>query len=108
MTDHESNALPNNIDEALEGFFIAGTETLAEIRLDWRREKEIIRHQNREMQVDVDALLAPIKERIAKLEGQMEMLASSLNTNGQAPSKRLRQQPQQDNGRLSEAPRRAP
>jgi hypothetical protein len=108
MTDHESNALPNNIDEALEGFFIAGVELLTEVRRDWDREKEIIRAQTRELTIDLDAALAPLKERLARLEGQIGTVVSLLGTDAgdnRAKSKaRLKAKRQDNGGRLSEAP----
>jgi hypothetical protein len=98
MTDSEY-ATPIN-DTLREAILDAAAETLADIHDDWDREKE-------KMQVDLDALLAPLKERVAKLEGQVEMLASLLgagSTDSRAKSKRLKSQ-DDDSRRLLEAPR---
>jgi hypothetical protein len=105
MTDHDYDA-PANSDLWTESFVQAGAEVLAKITLDWQQQKQIIQMQNRELTVDFDALLAPLRERIARLEGQVEMLASLLggdSANGSTRSKRLKQQ---DNGhsRLLEPP----
>jgi hypothetical protein len=109
MTDSEYGAPTENTDAELwrEAFIDAGAETLADIRQDWDCQKQLFHAENRQLQVDFDALLAPLRERVAKLEGQIEMLASLLNADAvdsRAKSKRLRQQ--QDNGsrRLLEAP----
>ena len=68
----------NDIKACLDGFLDAGAEALADIEKDWDREKEIIRQQNRELTVDIDAALAPLKERISRLEGAIEMLTCAL------------------------------
>jgi hypothetical protein len=110
MSDQEYNA-PANIDEALEGFLIAGTEVLTEIRLDWRREKEVIRGQTRGLTIDLDAALAPLRERIAKLEGQISAVVSLLaadSGDNRAKSKGRLKAKQDNGGCLSEAPRGAP
>jgi hypothetical protein len=107
MTDSEYGAPTENINDTwLEAFLDAGAETLADIRHDWTREKELIQAQNRQMTSDLDALLVPLKERIARLEGEVAVLASVFGdaADSRARSKRLRQQ--QDNGHsgLLEAP----
>jgi hypothetical protein len=103
MIDSEYGTPTENTDELCrEAFIEAGAETLAEVLKDWDREKEIIQAQNRQMQVDFDALLAPLRERIAKLEGQMTVLLGGDNVNGPVRSKRSKQSPDNSHGRLLE------
>ena len=106
MTDSEYVPTAATADDWVDAFVDCGAEALCEIRCDWDREKALIQAENRQLQVDLDALLAPLRERIAKLEGQLETLTSLLagdTTNNPARSKHLRQQ--RDNGHLLEAPR---
>ena len=98
MTDFEYGTPTATTSDELwrEAFIDAGAETLLEVRQDWDREKKLIRAENREMQVDFDALLAPLRERLAKLEGQMTVLLGGDSANGPTRSKRSKQS--QDNG----------
>jgi hypothetical protein len=85
-----------NMNSWVEGLVDAGAETLAEIRGDWYVQKQLIQMEARQAQIDLDALLAPLKERIAKLEGQMTVLLGGDSTNAPTRSKRSKQS--QDNG----------
>jgi hypothetical protein len=97
MTDSQyATPTAATADDWVDAFVDCGAETLNEIRDDWEREKEIIRAQNRELQTDFDALLAPLRERLAKLEGQMTVLLGGDSANGPTRSKRSKQS--QDNG----------
>jgi hypothetical protein len=89
-------------DELREGFLDAGAQTLADIRKDWDCQKQLIAAENRERQADLDALLAPLRERIARLEGQMTVLLGGDSTNSPTRSKRSKQSPVNDHGRLLE------
>jgi hypothetical protein len=106
MTDSQYGTPTENTDELWrEAFVEAGAETLAEIHQDWDREKEIIRAENRQLQVDLDALLVPLKERLARLEAQVEILLDLFGSaDSRAKSKRLKPQ-DNDSRRLLEAPR---
>jgi hypothetical protein len=104
MTDSEYGTPTETTNDELwrEAFIDAGAETLADIRQDWHREKEIIRAENRQLQVDLEALLAPLKERLAKLEGQMTVLLGGDSANSAVKSKRLRQSQDNSHSRLLE------
>jgi hypothetical protein len=106
MTDSDYGTPTENTDELWrEAFVEAGAETLAEIHQDWDREKEIIRAQNRELQVDFDTLLAPLKERLTRLEAQVEILLDLFGSaDSRTKSKRFRQ-PDNGSRRLLEPPR---
>jgi hypothetical protein len=103
MTDSEYGST-QNINDWIEGLVDAGAETLCEIRCDWDREKALIQAENRQQRVDLDALLAPLKERISRLEGEVSILTTMLGSDsGRAKAKQLRQQ--RDSGHLLEPPR---
>jgi hypothetical protein len=106
MTDSEyATPTAATADDWVDAFVDCGAEALCEIRSDWDREKEIIRAQSREMQTDFDALLAPLKERLARLEAQVEILLDLFgSTDSRAKSKRLKSQ-DDDSRRLLEPPR---
>jgi hypothetical protein len=90
----------SNNDEALEAFLDAGAEALAQLRQDWAREKQLIAAENHGLQADLEALLAPMRERLAMLEGQMAVLLGG-DTNPPR-AKRAKQAPVNGNGRLLE------
>jgi hypothetical protein len=50
--------------------------TLAEVRCDWSREKEVIRGQSRDLTIELEV-------RIARLEGKVEALMALLQGRGQ-------------------------
>jgi hypothetical protein len=104
MTDSEYDTLAETTNDKLwrEAFIDAGAETLADIRQDWNCQKQLIEAKNRELQVNFDALLAPLRERIARLEGQITVLLGGDSTNSPTRSKRSKQSPVNDHGRLLE------
>jgi hypothetical protein len=104
MNDSEYSAPPTQqtINDWVESLVECGAETLNEIRQEWDREKEIIQLQNRQMTTDLDALLAPLRERLAKIEGQMTVLLGGDNTNSPTRSKRSKQLPDNGHSRLLE------
>jgi hypothetical protein len=69
-------------------------------RQDWDRQKQLIEAQARQTQTDLDALLAPLRERLARIEGQLAVLLGGDAVNNSTRSKRSRQSP--NNGRLLE------
>jgi hypothetical protein len=83
-------------NDAIDGILDAASETLAEIQDDWDAQKQLIQAEARQLQTDLDSLLAPLKERIAKLEGQMTVLLGGDTANSPTRSKRAKQS--QDNG----------
>jgi hypothetical protein len=91
-----------NIDDVTDGILEAASETLAEIQDDWDAQKQLIQAEARQLQTDLDSLLAPLKERIAKLEGQMTVLLGSDSTNSPPKSKRSKQSPDNGQSRLLE------
>jgi hypothetical protein len=92
--------MSDTFDDAVDGLLDAGAEALADIRQDWDRQKQLIEAQARQTQTDLDALLAPLRERLAKLEGQVSVLLGGDAVNNSARSKRAKQS--QNNGRLLE------
>jgi hypothetical protein len=92
----------DDADGALRDAFLdAGAQVLAELRQDWAREKQLIAAENREQQVDLDALLAPLRERLALLEGKMAVLLGEASASP-ARAKRGKQAPANGNARLLE------
>jgi hypothetical protein len=89
-------------DELREAFFDAGAQTLAEIRQDWHDQKQLIAAENRQLQADLESLLAPLREKIARLEGQMTVLLGSEASTSSTRSKRTKQTPADGNSRLLE------
>lgn len=89
-------------DELREGFLDAGAQTLADIRQDWAREKQLIAAENRERQADLDALLAPLRERLAMLEGKMAVLLGEASASPTRSKRQSKQAPVNGNGRLLE------
>jgi hypothetical protein len=86
--------MTNDIER--EAFIDAGAQILAGIRDEWSVQKQLIEAEARQLlQTDLDQMLAPLRERIAKLEGQMTVLLGGDNANSPARSKRSKQQ---DNG----------
>jgi hypothetical protein len=85
-----------------DAFLDAGAHVLAELRQDWAREKQLIAAENRERQVDLDALLAPLRERLAVLEGKMAVLLGSDSSTSPARAKRAKPAPANGNARLLE------
>ncbi len=75
-----------------EAFIDAGAQTLADIRADWNCHKQLIAVENRELQADLEALLAPLRERLARLEGQMAVLLGGEAATSSARSKRQSKQ----------------
>jgi hypothetical protein len=65
-----------NYDAWVEAFIDAGAQTLAEVRRDWSREREIIRAESHELMNDFDA-------RLARLEGRIDVLMSMMQGKGQ-------------------------
>jgi hypothetical protein len=95
MTEYDDNELWR------EAFVEAGAQTLADLRLEWSALKKQMQDQ---ATIDLDALLAPLKERIARLEGEVATLTTMLGSDsGRAKAKQLR--PPRDNGHRLEAPR---
>jgi hypothetical protein len=78
VTDNAvSDTSAANGDGWIEAFIEAGAETLAEVRCDWSREKEVIRGQSRDLTVELEV-------RIARLEGQVDGLLALLQGKGKA------------------------
>jgi len=85
-----------------EAFLDAGAQTLADIRQDWSNQKQLIAAENREQQADLEALLAPMRERLALLEGKVAVLLGGEAVTSSTRSKRAKQAPVDGNGRLLE------
>ena len=105
MTDSEYDTLAETTNDKLwrEAFIDAGAETLADIRQDWNCQKQLIEAENRELHADLEALLAPLRERLARLEGQMAVLLGGEAGTSSARSKRQsKQSPVNGNARLLE------
>jgi hypothetical protein len=82
----------SNNDAALDAFLDAGAEVLAQLRQDWAREKTLIAAEQRALTADFDALLAPIRERLAMLEGKVSVLLGEPGASS-VRSKRAKQAP---------------
>jgi hypothetical protein len=86
-----------------EAFIDAGARVLAGIRDEWSVQKQLIEAEARQLvQTDLDAMLTPLRERIAKLEGQMTVLLGGDSTNNPTRSKRSKQSPDNGQSRLLE------
>jgi hypothetical protein len=105
MTDTDSDdATPTaaTADAWVDAIVDCGAETLNEIRDDWDTQKQLILAEARQAQVDIEAALAPLRERIATLEGKMAVLLGSSSTNSPTRAKRSKQAPTNGERRLLE------
>jgi hypothetical protein len=95
MTDSEYDTPAETPNDELwrEAFIDAGAQTLADIRQDWAREKQLIAAENRERQTDLEVLLAPLRERLAMLEGKMAVLLSCEAGTSSTRAKRAKEAP---------------
>jgi hypothetical protein len=69
----------------------------------WSVQKQLIEAEARQLvQTDLDAMLTPLRERVAKLEGMVNVLLGDDTANSPTRSKRAKQSPDNGHGRLLE------
>jgi hypothetical protein len=86
-----------------EAFLDAATRILAGIRDEWSVQKQLIEAEARQLvQTDLDQMLAPLRERLPRVEGQLSILLGGDNANGSTRSKRSKPSPDNGHGRLLE------